>query len=152
MNILKFAELDLCSIGIPEIPANTEGYEEILFLDRAERFYKKCIVFQDRLVGAILMGDKSEFAEFKNLIEEKIELSDKRQELLRGKSLQEPVMGKLVCSCGNVGEGNIEKTIQGGCSDFRQLCQKTGAGLGCGSCKPEIKHILNQFSNLAEEV
>ncbi|WP_373496187.1 molybdopterin-dependent oxidoreductase [Aquiflexum sp.] len=152
MNILKFAELDLCSLGMPEIPANAEGYEEILLLDKAHRFYKKCIVYQDKLVGAILMGDKSEFAEFKNLIEEKIELSDKRQELLRGKSAQEPVLGKLVCSCGNIGEGNIEKTIQNGCTDFRQLCQKTGAGLGCGSCKPEIKHILNQFSNLAEEV
>ena len=29
------------------------------------------------------MGDKSEFAEFKRLIEEKIELSEKREELLR---------------------------------------------------------------------
>ena len=152
MNILKFPDLDLCSIGMPEIPANAEGYEEILFLDRALRFYKKCIVYKDRLVGAILMGDKTEFADFKNLIEEKIELSDKRQELLRGKAAQEPILGKLVCSCGNVGSGNLENAIQSGCSDFRDLCQKTGAGLGCGSCKPEIKHILTQMSNLAEEV
>jgi ferredoxin-nitrate reductase len=152
MNILKFSDLDLCSVGIPEIPANADGYEEILLMDTAQRYYKKCIVYQDRLVGAILMGDKSEFAEFKSLIEDRIELSDRRQELLRGKSVKEAVLGKLVCACGNVGAGNIENSIQSGCKDFRDLCQKTGAGLGCGSCKPEIKNILTQLSNLAEEV
>lgn len=148
MNILKFADLDLCSIGMPEIPANAEGFEEILLMDTSQMFYKKCIVHRDKLVGAILMGDKTEFAEFKNLIEEKIELSDKRQELLRGKSTQEPVMGRLVCSCGNVGIGNLEKHIENGVTDFRELCQRTGAGLGCGSCKPEIKQVLTESCKL----
>ncbi|QDH79224.1 molybdopterin-dependent oxidoreductase [Echinicola soli] len=142
MNILKFAELDLCSIGIPEVPANGEGYEEILLIDTAQTYYKKCIVHQDRLVGAILMGDKSEFPEFKSLIEERTELSKKRQELLRGNSTKEEMIGEMVCSCGNVGTGNISKAIQSGCHEFRQLCQQTGAGLGCGSCKPEVKSIL----------
>ncbi len=143
MNILKFADLDLCSIGIPEKPANTEGYEEILLIDTAETYYKKCIVYKDRLVGAILMGDKTEFAEFKGLIEEKTELSKKRQELLRGNSNKEEMIGEMVCSCGNVGKGNITKAIQSGCQEFRQLCQQTGAGMGCGSCKPEVKNILD---------
>ncbi|MBD8487970.1 molybdopterin-dependent oxidoreductase [Echinicola sp. CAU 1574] len=144
MNILKFADLDLCSIGIPEPPPNGEGYEEILLIDTAQTYYKKCIVYQDRLVGAILMGDKSEFAEFKSLIEEKTELSKKRQELLRGNSNKEEMLGEMVCSCGNVGKVNITKAIQSGCHEFRQLCQQTGAGLGCGSCKPEVKSILEE--------
>lgn len=144
MNILKFADLDLCSLGMPEIPANGEGYEEILLIDTAQTYYKKCIVHKDRLVGAILMGDKSEFAEFKSLIEEKTELSKKRQELLRGKASKEEMIGKMVCSCGNVGNGNILKAIQSGCREFRQLCQQTGAGVGCGSCKPEVKNILDE--------
>ncbi|MEX2591254.1 MAG: molybdopterin-dependent oxidoreductase [Anditalea sp.] len=147
MNILKFADLDLCSVGMPEIPANGEGYEEILLIDTAQTYYKKCIVYQDRLVGAILMGDKSEFAEFKNLIEEKTELSNKRQELLRGKASKEEIIGEMVCSCGNVGKGNITKAIQSGCRGFRQLCQQTGAGVGCGSCKPEVKNILDEYLN-----
>ena len=148
MNILKFADLDLCSVGMPEVPANSTGYEEILLMDTAETYYKKCIVYQDRLVGAILMGDKAEFAEFKSLIEDKTELSEKRQELLRGKSSREQIIGDLVCSCGNVGSGNLEKSITSGCGDFRQLCQQTGAGLGCGSCKPEIRNILNRLTKL----
>lgn len=144
MNILKFADLDLCSLGMPEIPANGEGYEEILLIDTAQTYYKKCIVHKDRLVGAILMGDKSEFAEFKSLIEEKTELSKKRQELLRGNASKEEMMGEMVCSCGNVGKGNIAKAIQSGCTEFRQLCQQTGAGVGCGSCKPEVKNMLEE--------
>lgn len=144
MNILKLADLDLCSVGMPEIPANGEGFEEILFIDTAETYYKKCIVHQDRLVGAILMGDKTEFAEFKSLIEDKTELSEKRQELLRGKGAKEEMIGEMVCSCGNVGKGNIAKAIQSGCRDFRQLCQQTGAGIGCGSCKPEVQYLLKE--------
>lgn len=142
MNILKFSDLDLCSIGLAEIPVNSEGYDEILFIDKSMRYYKKCIVKDDRLVGAILIGDKSEFAEFKTLIESKIELSERRLQLLRSGKTVEPVIGKLICSCNQVGEGNIMKHIEGGCGTLSALCQASGAGLGCGSCKPEIQKIL----------
>ncbi|AXT58843.1 NAD(P)H-nitrite reductase [Aquimarina sp. AD10] len=144
MNILKFEDLDLCSIGNIDIPKNDYSYEEIVFMDVRKRFYKKCIVRDDRLLGAILMGDKKEFADFKRLIEEKIELGEKREELLRGSQPSEPLIGKLICSCSQVGEGNLEQAIVSGCDDFNALCVKTGAGLGCGSCKPEVKEILNR--------
>ena len=143
MNILKFENLDLCSIGMVNAPKDDPSYEEILLMDVSKRFYKKCIVKDDTLKGAILMGDKNEFAEFKRLIEEEIELSEKREELLRGTSTMEPLKGSLVCSCSQVGDGNIKEAITGGCTDFSQLCSQTGAGLGCGSCKPEVQAILN---------
>lgn len=94
-------------------------------------------------MGAILMGDKNEFAEFKRLIEEEIELSEKRDELLRGAPSGESLKGKLVCSCSQVGDGNIRDAIQHGCTNFSELCSQTGAGLGCGSCKPEVKTLLD---------
>jgi ferredoxin-nitrate reductase len=142
MNILKMHGLHLCSLGIIEIPAGSTDYEEIIFIDKARHYYKKCIVHNDRLVGAILIGDKSEFLEFKDLIINGIELSEKRLALLRSGKPAEPVIGKLVCSCNNVGEGNLENAIANGCQDMPQLCQKTGAGMGCGSCRPEVKMIL----------
>jgi ferredoxin-nitrate reductase len=142
MNILKLEDINLCSIGEVEIPNNDDSYEEIVFTDLKQRYYKKCIVKDDLLVGAILMGDKSEFAEFKNMIESKIELSDKRNTLLRGSSTAKPVIGKLVCSCSQVGSGNIEEAIKSGVTNFTELCKTTGAGLGCGSCKTEVKEIL----------
>ncbi|MBL7856756.1 MAG: molybdopterin-dependent oxidoreductase [Cyclobacteriaceae bacterium] len=142
MNILKLPELDLCSMGQIELTADGDGYDEILFIDKSKRYYKKCIIKDDRLVGAILIGDKSEFAEFKSLIDNKIELSEKRLQLLRSGKTTEPVIGKLICSCNQVGKGNLEKLIEGGCHTLNELCQISGAGLGCGSCKPELHRLL----------
>ncbi len=143
MNILKIHGTDLCSLGLSDIPNKDPAYEEIIFLDRAKRYYKKCIVHNDKLVGAILIGDKTEFLEYRNLIENKLELSEKRLQLLRSGKPAEPIIGKLVCSCNNVGEGNIINKIKDGCKDHLQLCQLTGAGMGCGSCRPEVKSILD---------
>lgn len=113
-------------------------------MDVARNYYKKCIIKDDLLVGAVLMGDKKEFAEFKNLIDSKIELAEKRDLLLRGSAKQVPVQGRLVCSCSQVGAGNIADAIAGGCTDFTALCNKTGAGLGCGSCKTEVRELLTE--------
>lgn len=148
MNLLKMHGLNLCSLGVIEIPAGNADYEEVTFIDKAKHYYKKCIIQNDRLVGAILIGDKSEFLEFKDLIANGIELSEKRLQLLRSNQKSEPVLGKLVCSCNSVGQGNLENAIKGGCTGFAQLCQKTGAGTGCGSCRPEVRMILE---NVAKE-
>lgn len=145
MNILKLEDINLCSIGEIEIPENDDSYEEIVFADLGKRYYKKCIVKNDLLIGAILMGDKNEFAEFKTMIESKIELADKRNTLLRGSSDAKPVLGKLVCACSQVGSGNIEECIKSGVTNFTELCRTTGAGLGCGSCKTEVKEILSKY-------
>jgi ferredoxin-nitrate reductase len=143
MNIIKIHGFDLCSIGIPECP-NTQEYEEIIFIDKARRYYKKCIIHQDRLVGAILVGDKEEFREFREWITNRTELSEKRLQLLRSGAKSEPVLGKLVCTCNNVGSGNLQQKIAGGCADLAALCSTTGAGTGCGSCRPEVKGILEE--------
>lgn len=145
MNILKLEDINLCSIGEIEVPENDDSYEEIIFSDLGKRYYKKCIVKNDLLIGAILMGDKNEFAEFKTMIESKIELSDKRNSLLRGNSNNKPVLGKLVCSCSQVGSGNIEEAIKSGVTNFTELCNTTGAGLGCGSCKTEVKELISKY-------
>ena len=90
------------------------------------------------------MGDKSEFNEFKDLIENGTELSEKRLTLLRSGAPVKAAKGRLVCSCNNVGEGNLLEAINNGQTDFQGLCLATGAGTGCGSCKPEVKAILEK--------
>ncbi len=143
MNILKMSGIQLCSIGVVDTQGDPD-YEEVVFIDRAKRYYKKCVIHKDKLVGTILIGDKSEFAEFKEMIQGSIELSEKRLQLLRSGKKAESVIGRLVCSCNNVGEGNIVNKIKSGCEDFKSLCQETGAGTGCGSCRPEVKAILEK--------
>ena len=144
MNILKFRDLDLCSLGEVSPPPGDPSYEEVTFRDLSRRYYKKCVVRGDRLVGAVLIGDKNEFAEYRGLIEDGLELGDRREELLRSGSTREPLQGRVVCSCNNVGEGNLLNAIAGGCRDLNALVTQTGAGLGCGSCKPEVQMILDQ--------
>lgn len=95
-------------------------------------------------MGAILMGDKAEFAEFKKLIVKKTELAGLRNKLLRTGKPVEPVIGKLLCSCNNVGVGNIQKAIRSGANEINEVCELTSAGLGCGSCRPEIQKILKE--------
>jgi ferredoxin-nitrate reductase len=144
MNILKFPGIDLCSVGLTSVPAGAKDFEEVVFIDKAARYYKKCIVKDDVLMGAILMGDKAEFAEFKKLIVQQTELAGLRNKLLRTGKPVEPVMGKLLCSCNNVGTGNIQKAIRNGATQIDSVCEATGAGLGCGSCRPEIQKLLKE--------
>lgn len=125
-NLLKIPGLELVSLRLPGIQFEdlSDEYEEIVFMDRKRRKYKKCIVKGDKLVGAILVGDKSEFVEYKNLIASGLELGDKRQQLLSSISTAKPPKGVLVCSCNGVGQGNIEDVIQFGAKDLNEVMEK----------------------------
>jgi ferredoxin-nitrate reductase len=35
--------------------------------------------------------------------------------------------------------------MDSGCNTLTELCQRSGAGLGCGSCKPEIQQMLKSL-------
>ena len=151
-NILKIKDLELCSIGRVSFPEE-EDVEEVTILDERMNYYKKCFIKYDRLVGAILIGDKSEFIEYKELIEKRLELGEKRLEILKsGAEPKEAPIGAMVCSCNNVGEGNITRLIQEGCCKLDDICNKTGAGTGCGSCRPEVQRILNTSLLKAKEM
>lgn len=143
-NVLKIKDLELASIGqVQRSPG--DGLDEVSLVDEKMHYYKKCIIKNDRLVGAILIGNKSEFNHFKTLVDSGVELGEQRMELLKGgESEVEPPIGPIVCSCHNVGSGNLEKAIAEGCDSFDGLCQKTGAGTGCGSCRPEVKRIFDR--------
>lgn len=70
---------------------------------------------------------------------------------MRSGKKAEPVIGKLVCSCGTVGEGNIIIRINEGNCELATLCQSSGAGLGCGSCRSEVLSILEKELAKKEE-
>jgi ferredoxin-nitrate reductase len=41
-----------------------------------------------------------------------------------------------------------KKNVASGCTDFNALCQQMDAGIGCGSCRSEIKVILGNALKL----
>ncbi|MFA9290494.1 MAG: FAD-dependent oxidoreductase, partial [Solirubrobacteraceae bacterium] len=151
LNLLKIKNIHLCSIGTVNINPEDKSYEEVVLKDFSKQYYKKCVVKNGQLVGTILMGDKNEFLEFKQLIESEMELNELRDQLLRpGGKVKQPLKGKLVCSCNEVGEGNLKEALNKGCQTIDALMQETGAATGCGSCKIELKGWLNQQLILQE--
>ena len=145
MNILKLHDVQLASIGMTDVPSkDAHEYQVVRLEDINRHYYKKCIIHQNRLVGAILLGNKDEFNEFRRLIADGVELNETRDTLLRPNGVQqEPLSGVLVCACNNVGDGNIKKCIKNGVTDLDGIMLATGAGTGCGSCKPEVLALLN---------
>ncbi len=53
-------------------------------------------------------------------------------------------IGSIVCSCNMVGRSQISTAIGAmpGAS-LHMICEATRAGMGCGSCRPEIQKIIN---------
>jgi ferredoxin-nitrate reductase len=125
-------------------PLTDEGYEEIVFLDGQKYIYKKCIIQNDRLTGAIFIGDHEEDSQYHALIEEGTELGELRSQLLRPGNAQMTAAGKIICSCNQVGEANIIAAIENGCKTIEALGLHTGAGTTCGSCKPELNEMLKR--------
>ena len=50
--------------------------------------------------------------------------------------------GPPICACNGVGSRRIEGAIASGASDVLAIGEATGAGTGCGSCRPEIIRLL----------
>ena len=61
--------------------------------------------------------------------------------------MKPPLKGALVCSCNNIGDGTIRACIREGAQSLEAIMSHTGAGTGCGSCKPEIIKILAEVVN-----
>ncbi len=56
--------------------------------------------------------------------------------------------GKLICSCHRVTEPAIVNAIKSGCHSPEQLGQKLKCGTNCGSCIPELNHLITQTLSL----
>uniref|UniRef100_UPI000ADC2932 (2Fe-2S)-binding protein n=1 Tax=Rhodothermus marinus TaxID=29549 RepID=UPI000ADC2932 len=117
-------------------------------LDRTRRIYQKIVVRHNRVVGAILLGDRSAFAPLQALIAEGLELDMPPHRLLQHVEAAEPPERPIVCSCYNVGRGNLERAMAEGCTELEALCRRTRAGTGCGSCRPELRMLLEAVADL----
>ena len=62
-----------------------------------------------------------------------------------------PDKGAIVCACMNVGVNDIIGAISGGCGSVDAIARATSAGTNCGSCKAEIKVILDEHQIIAAE-
>lgn len=59
----------------------------------------------------------------------------------------QPDPGATVCACFDVGINTLRSEIANGAQTVAQLCQRTGAGTNCGSCKPELAALIASIPN-----
>ena len=55
---LKVSDIDLTSLG--EVNPEGDGYQEYRFLDEPHGIYRKVVVRDGKVVGAILLGDRTD--------------------------------------------------------------------------------------------
>lgn len=50
----------------------------------------------------------------------------------------------IICICNNVNEKLIKDLVLKGLSDY-EIIEYTQAGLGCGTCVKDVKHLIKQI-------
>ena len=105
----------------------------------------------DQLHRAVVAASDAELKA--KLAESGIELEETRDTLLRGGgAAKEAREGELVCSCHDIGQGNLEKLLADNCPTFESFTGKTNAGSGCGSCRPALSRLWQQHLSRVERM
>lgn len=148
---LKLLGVDVGGIG--DAHGRTPGARSYMWLDEQKHIYKRLIVSEDNrtLLGAVLVGDTSDYGNLLQLALNNIALPDNPEGLiLPAGSGEKPVLGvdslpdsAQICSCFDVSKGDIVNAVQGGCHTVAMLKSETRAGTGCGGCIPLITQVLN---------
>jgi len=77
--VLKVAEINLVSVGNFE---GGEEYEDLIYSDAQAGIYKKVVLKDDKIEGAIFLGDIKQYREIYQLVKEKAVINGNRQDLL----------------------------------------------------------------------
>ncbi len=62
-----------------------------------------------------------------------------------------PDKGAIICACFGVGANEIEGAVRSGCDTVEAVGKATCAGTNCGSCKSEIREIIDDCRIVAAE-
>jgi len=149
---LKLLGVDVAGIG--DAHARTEGARSYVYLDESKALYKRLVVSEDNktLLGAVLVGDTSDYGNLLQLVLNSIPLPENPDALILpahagsgGAVIGTDALPESaqICSCFDVTKGDIIKAVQGGCHTVAALKSATKAGTGCGGCIPLVTQVLN---------
>jgi len=148
---LKLLGVDVASFG--DAFATSEGALELVFADAVAGIYKKLVVSEDgtRLLGGILVGDASAYGILRPMVSSGIPLPANPEELILpagrgGFDVTLPDEAQ-VCSCNDVSKKEITDAVADGgtCDSASCVTACTRAGSTCGSCKPLVKKIVEDY-------
>jgi nitrite reductase (NADH) large subunit len=149
---LKVTGVDLFSAG------NFSGgghCEDIVLSDPGAGVYKKLVIQDDKLVGAVMIGDTIDGAWYFKLIRDGSNIAALRDKLMFGEANlgdtghqgqnRAAAMADTaeVCGCNGVCKGTIVKAIQDqGLFTLDDVRKHTKASSSCGSCTGLVEQIL----------
>ncbi|QDC44571.1 nitrite reductase large subunit NirB [Methylophilus medardicus] len=149
---LKVTGIDLFSAGDF---MGSDDAEEILLHDAVGGVYKKLVIKDDAIIGAVLYGDTTDGAWYFQLLRDKKPIHEIRDHLMFGQDSlgntghqgQDKVSTMTdameVCGCNGVCKGTIVKAIQEkGLFTLDDVKKQTKAGSSCGSCTGLVEQIL----------
>ena len=153
---LKVTGVDLFSAGDF---MGGEGADEIVLSDRQGGVYKKLVLKDERLVGAVLYGDTVDGAWYFQLVKDRQDVSAMRDHLMFGSSFANTHLGDAghkgqsqaaalpdtaeICGCNGVCKGTIVKAIkEQGLFTLDEVRKHTKASSSCGSCTGLVEQIL----------
>jgi len=149
---LKVTGIDLFSAGDF---MGSDDAEEILLHDAVGGVYKKLVIKDDTIIGAVLYGDTTDGAWYFQLLRDRKPIHEIRDHLMFGQDSlgntghqgQDKVSTMTnemeVCGCNGVCKGTIVKAIQEkGLFTIDDVKKQTKAGSSCGSCTGLVEQIL----------
>lgn len=144
---LKVAGVDVAAMGVqgPE----RDDDEFVQFYEPRSGTYKSVVVRDDKLIGAMLLGDISKANFLTQAFDEKVPLPAERISMLFDMGTPGPDTGAAeladdaqVCNCNGVTKGKIVACVRAGASTVGEVTAATRAGKGCGSCTGLVGDIV----------
>lgn len=149
---LKVTGVDLFSAGDF---ADAPDRDEIVLRDAARGVYKRLVLKDNTLIGAVMYGDTADGSYFFELVKSGEDVSDIRDTLIFGRSFaggasadpNAAVAGlpasAEICGCNGVCKGTIVDAIGAkGLTDLNGVRAHTKASASCGSCTGLVEQIL----------
>ncbi len=148
---LKVTGCDLFSAGDF---AESKTREDIVFRDPARGVYKRLVLEDNKLVGAVMYGDTADGNWFFGLIKDGTDVAEMRETLIFGPAYQggaaaDPLSAVAalpreaeICGCNGICKGTIVDAITGGASDLPSLRATTKASASCGTCTGLVEQLL----------
>ena len=144
---LKVMGVEMVAMGIVE-PVDDRD-EMVQFTEPKKGTYKKLIIRDGRLAGAILLGDIGRAAYLMQAFDRGTRLPEDRLTLLfdigapsKKVTVEEMPAEMQVCNCNGVTKGALLSCIQAGNRSSKAVMEATRAGLGCGSCQSTVAEIV----------
>lgn len=148
---LKVTGCDLFSAGDF---ADGDGREDIVFRDPARGVYRRLVIQDNKLVGAVMYGDTADSGWFFGLIRDGTDITDMRETLIFGPAYQggtplDPLAAVAalppeaeICGCNGICKGAIVDAIDGGATDLNAVRSATKASGSCGTCTGLVEQVL----------